>query len=178
MIATAWQKLIDCYKVIIGTPTWEGERLRIDLLNSQNNNAELKIKVKEMQELLSAQASSIEKLSSELESIRPLAFDDSTLESLAGLMSQIRLQENLISQGKEISAKNIMKLTIGLVETLEESCLSPIASVGEKVAFDPKIHKSIDTVKSMDEGARALVKFIGYHSNGRAIRKALVEEAE
>lgn len=172
------QKLFDCYKIIMGRPSAAEEKLRLDFLNSQNNNAVMNIKLTEMEELLSDQSSSIEKLGWELESISRLSLDNETLESLASLMSQIRLQESLIAQDKNVSARSIMKLAIGLVETLEENCLSPIGSVGEQVDFDPKKHKSINSGQNMEEGSTALIRFVGYSSKGAAIRKALVEEAE
>lgn len=169
------QHLLDCFRSLRGRPTQQAEQLEKDLLKAQRDAAELDLRVREMECRLVEQSSTLAQCRKDLEAAESM-WSLEALSRLAGAMSQIRVQEYLFSQGREISAKSALTLAARIVEDLEDQGMLPIETVGATVKFDPERFASLEASKTIEPGAEVIVRFIGYKHRGRILMKALVEE--
>ncbi len=147
-----------------------------EILSLQRRLAEVDIELLECRLLISAQKSKIEAI----EACRANPSTDATEDlftALAPPLSQLRMQEWLISTGKEISGRSVMALAAQFASLVEKAGLEPVGEPGERTDFDPGVHEPLSAQDSIPKGASVIVRFIGYRYKGRMLRRALVQQS-
>jgi len=90
-------------------------------------------------------------------------------------MGQLALQSRLIDEGNPVRAKDVMALAGALARVLEKNGLERMGTPGERVAFDPVLHRSTGGAVLL-EGTDVTVRGPGYRLGGKVLCKAMVQK--
>lgn len=94
---------------------------------------------------------------------------------VSGPASQILTQVDLVEkQGKPVQIADVLAVAKRMIRALERNGLEIINQPGDRVAFDPSKHTSLNQIK-LDSGQPAVVRFAGVSYQHKTIHKAFVE---
>jgi molecular chaperone GrpE (heat shock protein) len=96
------------------------------------------------------------------------------LGDAASLLGQLALQSRLLDEGKPVGPRDVMALAQGLAQAFERLGLTPLAMMGETVAFDPAQHDPL-TGPAPKPGQPVVVRIPGYRLGPQLLSKSFVE---
>jgi molecular chaperone GrpE (heat shock protein) len=157
-----------------GNPLPETVRLQDENVSLKRDLAKLGFELVEAKEAIDALRSrltnmEVGRINSGREQLESLLYD------LAAPVAQLRMQQQLVNSGKEVSGRSIMALASQVADLLERTGLEPIGETGQEIHFDPQTAEPLAADVIFSPGQTVVIRFIGYQYQGRIIRRALVE---
>lgn len=172
----ALDRLLDAWMALLGKPGRELTEAQSQIVALKREVAQLTLDLRQVMETVAAKEERIE----ELQAIDLDRSDDALgrlLADLAAPLSQLRMQESLISSGKEISGLSVMKLAQQLAGLIERAGLEPIGETGGIIPFDNRCCEPLGAASDLEPGQNVTVRFVGYRRKDMIVRKALVERS-
>lgn len=174
-----WQRVVTAWQALKGkipsAPVAEEERLEL-----RRQLAEERLRLQETQKQLShckAELASVQRTQAEQVRERTATHLEALFRQLAAPLAQLKLQQALAANGKELAARDVLILAQQFANAVEAAGLEPIGGVGERCAFDPEWAQALAPGVSLQAGEQVVVRFVGYRFQGQVLRKALVERS-
>lgn len=169
------KRFTDAWSALLGKPTSRELSAQQEIVSLRRERGRLDLELGEALETLAIQRSRLEQMEADC-SNNP--HDDrlgALFHNLATPLSQLRMQEALMSAGKEISGRSVMALAGQVASLVENAGLEPMGANGQEIPFDPSTCEPLAADASVEAGTTVVITFIGYRHGGRIVRKALVK---
>jgi len=101
-------------------------------------------------------------------------FERETIQQLESLLLQLPSAAYAAQQNPHMLAKNILPLLRPLDALLQKWGITIISSVGAEVAYDPQKHQLMEGSDELEEGAIAIVRYVGYMQGEKLLYRARV----
>ncbi len=101
-------------------------------------------------------------------------FERETIQQLESLLLQLPSAAYAAQQNPQMLAKNILPLLRPLDALLEKWGITIIGSIGAEVAYDPQKHQLMEGSDQLEEGAIAIVRYVGYMQGEKLLYRARV----
>ncbi len=168
------ERLSDVWAAVRGKPTSGEHAVQAHVVSLKKEIGELGLELAESREILVAQRSRLEEITSR-ENNRPAEDLKDLFTGLAAPLSQLRMQASLLETGKDITGRSVMALAGQVAALLESAGLEPVGVTGQEIPFDPQTCEPMASGGSFQPGEAVLVRFIGYTYQGPVVRKAIVD---
>lgn len=152
-----------------------------EILTLQSEVASLTISVNELKEEMKKQKTYYEKrlADAEANSTNQIAEEmEKFFTRASGPLSQLLMQEGLLSAGKPVNPTDIMKLVKSLEAVFSEDGLRVISGTGSKSPFDPERMTPMGAYGQPDAGEEVTILIPGMEFRGRVIRQAYIRKGE
>jgi molecular chaperone GrpE (heat shock protein) len=138
---------------------------------SEPNNSEASIsEVSSLREEYQRLQQKFEQQNQELRS----QFERETIHQLESLLLQLPSAAYAAQQNPNMLAKNILPLLHPLDALLQKWGITVIGSVGAEVAYNPQRHQLMEGSDELEEGAMAIVRYVGYMQGEKLLYRARV----
>jgi len=95
---------------------------------------------------------------------------------IAAPVSQLLTQIHLLEvEGKPVQAKDVISVVKRILRILEEQGLTPSATIGETIPFDPNLHQPLSSAIDLKNGQTVKVRLAGLNYQGKVLKAAGVE---
>jgi molecular chaperone GrpE (heat shock protein) len=101
-------------------------------------------------------------------------FERETIQQLESLLLQLPSATYAAQQNPQMLAKNILPLLRPLDALLQKWGITIIGSVGVEVAYDSQKHQLMEGSDTLEEGAIAIVRYVGYMQGEKLLYRARV----
>jgi molecular chaperone GrpE len=99
------------------------------------------------------------------------------VRKLAPILSQLATMQALTEEGREITAKDVLKLCARLEQVLEGAGLARVGQVGSDEPFDTRLHERMSGA-GMNDRDPVTIRFVGYRLGETVLLKAMVSRRD
>ncbi len=104
-------------------------------------------------------------------------FERETIQQLESLLLQLPSAAYAAQQNPNMLAKNILPLLRPLDSLLQKWGITIIGSISAEVTYDPQKHQLMEGSDELEEGAIAIVRYVGYMQGEKLLYRARVSSA-
>ncbi len=101
-------------------------------------------------------------------------FERETIQKLESLLLQLPSAAHAAQTNPHMLAKNILPLLRPIDALLQTWRISAIGTVGMEVAYDPQKHQLMESSDQIEDGAIAIVRYVGYMQGEKLLYRARV----
>ena len=160
---------------------------RQELLNLQSENVDFKRRVRELELKVDEKEKLLDDLRKEYKHLKSSAetgvekrkkedFEEIFVR-LSKPFSQINTMRKMDREGKDIRAKDVLRLISQIEKVFFEKGIIQIGNPGEELPFNSELHQPAGSF-SPGEAEEVIVRFCGYKTEERLIKRALVGPKE
>lgn len=99
------------------------------------------------------------------------------MRRLGPLLSQLATMKGMAGEGRDVKTADLLTLFGKIEKAFEYAGLYPIGSVGEEIAFDPRLHQRMSG-GDVKNGSPVRVRFVGYRYGDTIVTKSMVSRIE